>query len=318
MLPQFVDFNADGHVDIFAATYDGTPHVAFGSEAGFLEPEHVLGSDGERLMLSQFWNYDDQKWDSSGAKPEGHCTSAHAWDWDADGDLDILMGDYSTGRLFRIMNHGTGAEPLFEGARIPVEVAGKAFEQEDGLTSHVLVDWDGDGLEDLVTGGYGDVYGTDPGAGIWWYRNTGKRGAPAFAAARTLVPRSPKGAQGATRPDAGIYASVADWNGDGKLDLVAGGYSLWAPPAPELTEADQARIAELTAKLEEQMDELQAMHAPLFELPEEEQEAAFEKLTSSKAYQELLEAMNSTQEALQQLSPPQMREARVWVYEQEA
>jgi len=317
MLPQFVDFNADGHVDLFAGTFDGSPHVAYGSEAGFLEPEHVLQSDEERVMLSQFWNYEEQKWDDSGAKPGGHSTSAYAWDWDADGDLDILMGDYSSGWLFRRMNNGSAAEPLFDGPNIPVEVAGAAFDQEDGLTSHVLVDWDGDGLEDLVTGGYGDVYGADPGAGIWWYRNTGKRGAPVFTGAKPLVPRSQKGAEAATRPDSGIYASVVDWNGDGRHDLLAGGYSNWSPATRGLSEAEEARVAELTAELEELQAALQELYAHVFDLPEEERQEAIEAVFESEAYETLDEAVDRTQAALDALSPRPMREAFVWVYLQQ-
>ena len=47
---QFVDFNADGHIDYLTATFDGSPHVAYGSPEGFGEPEHLKDKDGERVM----------------------------------------------------------------------------------------------------------------------------------------------------------------------------------------------------------------------------------------------------------------------------
>jgi len=319
MLPQFVDFDADGHVDLFAATFDGSPHVAFGSEKGFLEPKHVLQPDGGRVMLTQFWNYDAEKWDEARAQPKGHCTSALAWDWDADGDLDILMGDYSAGKLFRRMNEGSAAEPSFGGANIPVEVEGEPFEQEDGLTSHVMIDWDGDGLEDLVCGGYGDAYGSGAGGGVWWYRNTGKRGAPQFAAAQVLIPRSQKGTKEPVRPDSGIYVSPVDWNGDGKLDLLAGGYSHWNPPGRVLNAQEQARAGELEAEiadLEAALDKILERLSEVDELPEEERQQAAQELFSSEEYTQLSTAQRKAREELGELRPGPKRETFVWVYVQ--
>ena len=33
---QFVDLNGDGHVDYLTATFDGSPHVAFGDGTGWM------------------------------------------------------------------------------------------------------------------------------------------------------------------------------------------------------------------------------------------------------------------------------------------
>jgi len=58
MAPQFVDFNADGHIDIFTGTFDGSPHVAYSSAEGFQSPVRLLDAHGECVLLTQFWNYD--------------------------------------------------------------------------------------------------------------------------------------------------------------------------------------------------------------------------------------------------------------------
>ncbi len=62
---QFVDFNADGRIDFFTATFDGSPHVAYGTEDGFAEPVRILDKNGKRVMLDMFWDYDEKKWSNT-------------------------------------------------------------------------------------------------------------------------------------------------------------------------------------------------------------------------------------------------------------
>lgn len=236
MSPQFVDFNADGHVDIFTATFDGSPWVAYGSEDGFKAPSHVLDKDGERIILSRLWDYDERKWTSDdhtdGNAPDAHCISAVAFDWDNDGDFDIVMGD-RTGRLFLQLNDGTNKEPAFPGVSSPVMAGDEVLDAGGKITAPRMVDWDGDGLADIVVGTFGDTFSTKPGGGVKWFRNVGEKGAPKFQAPKSLITDSPKDADTARRPDAGLYVDVADMNGDGKLDLVVGGYSIWADEESE-------------------------------------------------------------------------------------
>lgn len=317
MAPQFVDYNADGHIDIVTATYDGSPHVALGSKDGFGAPERVLDAGGKRVMLAQFWNYESSKWDSNAAQPKGHCTSAVAFDWDADGDLDLLLGSYGDGKLYRQMNEGKPGAPKFTGVNVPVTAGGKTFDVAGGITTPRLVDWDSDGLTDLLIGGYGDSFGQKEGGGVWLYRNVGKLGAPSFDAPLNLIPRSPKGADGPTRPDAGLYADAVDYDGDGDLDLVVGGYSLWVPEPRVLTDEEEARSEELSALLERQQSELSKMYETLEtgeDTTPEEAQARFEKLRNTTEYSSLMTSMQSARAEYSELVPPPSREAFVWLY----
>jgi hypothetical protein len=230
MAPQFVDFNADGFIDIVTATFDGSPWVAFGSKEGFNQPKHILDKDGKRIILSEFWDNEARKWTekdkTGGASPKAHCVSAVAFDWNGNGVFDLILGEYGKG-LFVQMNEGTNAEPKFTGVSKPILVDGKPFDAGDKITAPRLVDWDGDGLVDIVYGTFGDAWGDEAGGGVFWLRNIGEKGKPAFSKPQQLIAPSRKDSHGPARPDAALYVDVVDINGNGRLDLVVGGYSVW-------------------------------------------------------------------------------------------
>ena len=126
-------------------------------------------------------------------------------DFDADGKNDILSGSYP-GELYLFKGQGGGkfapAEQIKHADRKPIKVgmAAVAF-------AH---DWDGDGDLDLLVG---DIEGH-----VHLVINNGAKGKPAFGGSVLL--------QAADKPikvahgDAG--PSVADWDGDGKFDLLVG------------------------------------------------------------------------------------------------
>ncbi|MHC4840720.1 MAG: FG-GAP-like repeat-containing protein [Planctomycetota bacterium] len=239
MTPQFVDFNADGHMDIVTATFDGSPWVSYGSKEGFAQPGHIKDKDGNRIIISYFYEWAEGKkggykteYHTNGLEVKAHCISAIATDWDADGDFDLLLGD-RTGGLWLQMNEGEAGKPAFTGQCDQVKMGDKAFNAGGKMTNAKMIDWDGDGLDDLVMGTFGDTWSAAKGGGVKWFRNTGEKGKPTFEEGKYLIEASPKGADSATRPDAGCYIDVVDWDDDGDLDLVVGGYSLYKKSAEE-------------------------------------------------------------------------------------
>jgi hypothetical protein len=327
MSPQFVDFDADGRLDIVAGIFDGSPHLVRGTEKGWGKPEQILDRDGSRIVLNAFWNFDTKKWDSTnrcdapGHTGEAHATSAVAFDLDGDQDLDLLLGDYKSGRVFVRWNHGTVREPKFGLVNEPLHADGKPIDVPGSVATLRLVDWDGDGKQDLACGSMGDTYQGGEGGGVWLFPNRSERKAPVFGAPIELLPRSQKGEAAPTRPDSGIYMDFADHDGDGDLDLVAGGYSHWTAKAPALTAEQQQRVAELKAAIraaDEKSGELmRAIEDAVKGLDQEAADKKRDELFAARSadFQAVSKERQKLQKELDPLEPGMKRQSFVWLYE---
>ena len=332
---QFVDLNADGQLDYVTATFDGSPHVAYGSAKGFAKPVRIKDANGKRVLIASIWDYDKKKHITVGRSfdskktPDERCISALAFDWDGDGDHDLLLGSYENGHLYRQMNEGSNKAPKFTGKNIPVMVDGKPFEIGSAkMTTPRLVDWDGDGDMDLLAGSFGDSYGQKAvGGGVYLARNVGEAGKPKFSAFETLIAPSKKGHKNPVRPDAGLYPEAVDYDGDGDLDLVVGGYSMWTPEPRELTDAETAKAKKLQDAFQRARSESMAL---MGKISSEVSAAAKElgakgdelrKVSSKirKKYREQQSALSKRssklKKQLDELIPSAQRKSFVWLYE---
>ena len=328
MSPQFVDFDADGQLDIVAGTFDGSPHLARGSAKGWQQPEQILDRDGKRIVLDQFWNFDTKKWDRASRQEGeefvlggGHATSAVAFDWDGDGDLDLLLGDHSSGQVHLRRNEGTREHAAFGKQNELVQAGGAPIDVPGTVATLRVFDWNRDGRLDLLASGMGDAYQDAEGGGVYLFLNTGTATATTFAAPLVLIERSQKGAAEPLRPDSGLYMDVGDPDGDGDLDLVVGGYSHWKPKARELQPEEQARVAELQQGLAAQRTALEKLNAAANAAAAEfEGDARDQKYTEAYRAQQpersaIQKQMQALQKDLDALVPSARRESFVWLYE---
>jgi len=227
-----VDFNDDGHRDIISGSYPGELYLFSGDgSGGFAAPEKLKYADGAEIKIES-------------------ASVVYAADWEGDGDLDLVVGDIK-GRIHLVPNGSGGAAHEF-GKPIPVEAAGASIQVSGGNSGPIVADWDGDGRNDLLVG-CGD-------GSVLFYRNLAEDGAPKLGKPEVLV--GPATWDGSAKADGanpgGVRAkvAVADFNADGKLDLLVGDFTSRQIPKPELT-AEQAARRVLLEKRQKVISEKQ-------------------------------------------------------------
>jgi len=217
-----VDYDGDGTLDMISGCYDpGFVYLFRGLGKGKYEKiATILDKNGDPVTH----HLGPEKGEGGKAaynNPEKFGSWPALVDWDDDGDLDLLIGSFA-GKVFLRANEGTRAKPLFAGTPVGL-TSGKKTLAVNGHANPVAADWDGDGIWDLVVGA--------SDGGVVWFRNAGTKKQPSFEEARALVEAKSKdkflSVKADEKPRPGVRAQicVADYDLDGKLDLILGDFA---------------------------------------------------------------------------------------------
>jgi hypothetical protein len=205
-MPIFEDWNNDGLNDLIVGEGVFVGPLSLGKVRVYLNS----GTTGAPVFSS--WSYaqaagSDLQVDSLGCVTAG----PRIVDWNADGRKDMIVS-MADGRWTVFLNTDTDAAPAFDaGSIIQVGAAGSKVDLDVGSRSAVdVVDWDNDGLWDLVYG--------DQGARIRVYINEGSLGSPDFV----TLQFAQEGGGDLFVPDGRSVPAIADWDLDGKKDLLSG------------------------------------------------------------------------------------------------
>lgn len=221
--PTAIDWNKDGHVDLIVGDEDG--RVAFIENTGKFDNKTPVFKEPRYFQQEAA----DLKFGAL-ATPVG-------FDWDGDGDTDIICGNTAGYIAFFENLSGPGVERPKWAAPKLLEADGQVIrpmagangsiqgpcEAKWGYTTQTVADWDGDGLPDLLVN---SILGK-----VTWYRNIGTRAQPKLAAGQPVEVEwegaQPHLAWGWMKPEGKALLTqwrttpvAVDWNQDGLTDLV--------------------------------------------------------------------------------------------------
>ncbi|MFZ4984636.1 MAG: FG-GAP repeat domain-containing protein [Blastocatellia bacterium] len=139
------------------------------------------------------------------------CPSPNFEDFDRDGDLDLLTGEFLDGFTY-FENTGTRTKPVYAAGRRLKDLRGRSLTMDLEMIVPVAFDWDRDGDFDLIVG--------DEDGRVALVENTGRLGSdrtPVFARPFYFKQQAETLKSGALATPVGV-----DWDGDGDQDIVSG------------------------------------------------------------------------------------------------
>jgi len=214
---RYVDFDGDGDHDIAVGigdwtdlawdhAYDNNGHWRNGPLHGYVYVVTNEGTDAKPKYADSPYRL----------RAGGGDVDVYGWpspnfaDFDGDGDLDLLCGEFMDGFTY-FRNTGSRTEPTYAAGQKLQNADGTALVMNLQMITPTAIDWDGDGDFDLIVG--------DEDGRVALVENTGK------LVDDTPVFESPKYFQ--QQADTLKFGALAtpyayDWDNDGDEDIICG------------------------------------------------------------------------------------------------
>jgi hypothetical protein len=214
---RYVDFDGDGALDLVVAIEDWTDYGwdnAYDPQGRWTNgPLHglvyVLRNIGTtvtpKYVPAVTLEAGGQRLDTFG------CPSPNFFDFDRDGDLDLLCGEFLDGFTY-FENLGTRTAPRYAPGRRLKTPTGEPLTMDLEMIVPVAFDWDSDGDADLIVG--------DEDGRVALVENTGQLAGdrtPQFLAPRYFQQEADDVKFGALATPVGV-----DWDCDGDFDIISG------------------------------------------------------------------------------------------------
>lgn len=280
-----MDFNGDGLADVISGSYSPGYTYLFAkqSDGTFAAGETIKDKDGKVIKV-------------------GNASHIYAADWDADGDLDLVIGNIS-GEVYYVANDGSRKENAF-GEAEKLKVGDKELIVGHGDAGPILADWDRDGLLDLVVGG-GD-------GSVNFYRNSGTKNEPRLAEPQVLI--SPGSWDGdGSRTGVRTKICVTDWNNDGRPDLLVGDFATVREPEPDLTDEQKAEREQAQKEYDAVLKEYQEASQKTGLLKLYEQYSKLQEAPDDESADAAKEREKKSEESLKQIGELQEKELKPFI-----
>lgn len=202
------------------------------------------------------------------------CTHPFAADWDADGDLDLIIGNFD-GSFSLVVNEMQGKGMKYQ-ANEKVSLIktnnGKILHCGSAHSAPFVIDWDNDGDLDLLS--------STVSIPLMIARNVGTKTKPEFESFEILIAKPISDFQSAYRP------WIADVNNDGKLDVLIGDKYVEEKPNPQFAPEEISKMEkewkEELAKLIQDLQPLEEEFLKQFKEGKEHEENFLEEYRAAK------------------------------------
>ncbi len=309
-----MDLDGDGIKDIISGSWPGEIYFFKGIRGGaFAKAETLKHEDGKNINV-------------------GNASAVAITDWNGNGKLDLVIGTIDGDVYFLPQS---GAPRLTFGKQEQIRAGGKPINIHDG--GPFIFDWDGDGIDDLIIG-------SDDGS-VTFFKASKSNGKTTLAEGVVLIePLKREEAYSGFKVDpktkglingrSGSRAKVcvADWNNDGKMDLIVGDFSFIQPEPKNLTPEEEKKRDEIKKLLNESHLTYEKLYEKYEKLTKEKlgygvddesiteeklnkfYETMFEMMEQDKEYQEYIEKYSGLYEELSKYEDRPTMHGWVWVY----